>query len=101
MQSIYDELQTAMNAELTPKVVDLLVDIADHLIDRGERERAVEILTFALMYPMRSITFEMAEMRFRELEASMCPRVLLDARTLAQELTLEDLVKLIIAEFAE
>ena len=101
MQSIYDELQTAMDAELTPKVVDILVDIADQLIDRGERERAIEILTFALMYPMRSITIELAELRFRELEATLSPRVLLDARTLTQELTLEDLVKLIIAEFAE
>lgn len=101
MQSIFDELQAAMDAELTPKVIDILVEIAEQLCERGEKERAVEILTFALMYPMRSVTYELADWRFRELEAELCPRVILDARVLAQELTLEDLVKLIMTEFAE
>ncbi len=101
MQAIYDELQLAMVAEVTPKVIDILVEISEHLIERGEKDRAAEILTFALMYPMRSVTLELAEMRFRDLEAELCPRVILDARVLVQELTLEDLVKLIIAEHAE
>lgn len=101
MQSIYDELQAAMDAELTAKVIDLLVDIAEHLIERPDRERAVEILAFALMYPMRAVTFDRADAMYRDMESVLCPRVIADAHTLAQELTLEDLVKLIRAEYAD
>jgi hypothetical protein len=101
MQALFDELQAAMDADLTPKVIDILVEFADHLCERGDRERAVEILTFALMYPMRAVTFDLADLRFRELEAELCPRVILDARMLAQELTLEDMVKLIMTEYAD
>lgn len=74
-----------------PAVLDALVGIAQELIDTDEKERAVEILALVLNYPMNRETREVAVYLFDELEAELCPRVIWDARALANDLTLDDL----------
>jgi len=101
VQPLFDELAAAMDAELMPKVIDLLVEIAQHLIERNDKARAVEILSLALLYPMRALTLDLAESLYNDLESELCPRVMSDARDLAELLTLEDMVRLLIAEHAE
>lgn len=101
MQSKFGELQSAMAAEITPKVIDLLVEIAETTIERGDKERAAQILVLALHYPMRLSTLETAEMLLTELEAELCPRVIWDAREQAQIMTLEDMVESVVTEAAE
>ena len=101
MQTLFSELESAMEAEITPKVLDILVEIASTSVARGEKDFAAEILALALQYPMRAETLEEAEALYTALEAELCPRVILDAQEQAQRLTLEDMVARVIAQAAE
>lgn len=101
METLYSELESAMEAEITPKVLDILVDIAEAAIRDGSREFAAEILALALNYPMRIETLENAEMLFTMLEADLCPRAIWDACDQAQRFTLEDMVTHILSRSAE
>jgi len=92
MQLLYIELETAMECELVAKVLDVLVDIAEARIGLGETTEAAEILAVTMEYPMRGVTLERANRMFTDLEMELCPRAITDARALAQELTLEELV---------
>lgn len=95
------ELQTAMDAEITPKVLDILVEIAQEALYHDDKDTAAEILALALQYPMRVETYEQAESMFTALEAELCPRVIYDAWEQAQVITLEDMVAQILAQYAE
>lgn len=98
MQALYVELEAAMESELVVKVLDILVDIAEIDIQLENKSSAVEILSLAMEYPMRSVTYERAVMQFSALECELCPRVIHDARALAQEITLEEMVARILAD---
>ena len=86
------ELESAMEAEITPKVLDILVEIAKEALYRDDKDFAVEVLVLALQYPMRPETLEEAENLFSSLEVELCPRVIHDAWDQAQSMTLEDMV---------
>lgn len=101
MQALYVELEAAMESELVVKVLDILVDIAEIDIQLENKSSAVEILALAMEYPMRSVTYERAVMQFSVLECELCPRVIHDARALAQEITLEEMVARILANADE
>lgn len=77
-------------------VMDTLVRIAELLIEKQEKERAVEILVFVFQYPTRPETHARAETLYLGLEAELCPRVIQDAKTLANDLTLDDLLAAIV-----
>ncbi len=101
METLYSELETAMEAELTPKILDILVDLAEIALTNGDQDTAVEILALALNYPMRVETLERAEAMFSELELELCPRAIWDACDQAQRMTLDDMVLRILRESAE
>jgi GTP1/Obg family GTP-binding protein len=92
MNTLYVELEAAMECELVVKVLDILVDIAALHADNGETTSAAEILALVMEYPVRAVTLERAVDLFDMLERQVCPRVISDARDLAQEMTLDDLV---------
>jgi hypothetical protein len=95
---IMDRYQKALrvavknDALLMIMIMDTLIKMAELMATKGDKERAVEILTIALHYPMRQETRSRAEALYDDLEAELCPRVFADARTLAQEVTLDDLM---------
>ena len=100
METLYSELEAAMEAELTPKILDILVDLAEIALTNGDQDTAVDILALALNYPMRVETLERAEAMFSELELELCPRAIWDACDQAQRMTLDDMVMQILRQSA-
>ncbi len=98
MERFHKTLKIAMKNEALLMVMDTLIKMAELLTEKDEKERAVEILTIALQYPMRQGSKARAETLYYELEAELCPRVMLDARTLADEITLDDLLEVILGK---
>ncbi|MDZ4770298.1 MAG: hypothetical protein SGJ24_14315 [Chloroflexota bacterium] len=92
MQSLYSELESAMESELVVKVLDLLVDIAELNAQNDDKTSAAEIVALVMEYPVRPVTMERAAMLFAMLECELCPRVIYDAHALAQEMTLDEMV---------
>src|SRR4051794_589279 len=97
METLLSELEAAMEAEITPKVLDILVEVAKMSVYHDDKTFAVEILALALEYPMRVETLQEAEQLYADLETELCPRVMLDARAQAQVITLEDIVARVLA----
>ena len=98
MERFHKTLKIAMKNEALLMVMDTLIKMAELLTEKGEKERAAEILTIALQYPMRQGSKMRAESLYHELEAELCPRVMLDAKTLADEITLDDLLEAILGK---
>ena len=101
METLRSELEAAMDAEITPKVLDILVEIAKVSIYHDDKTFAVEILALALQYPMRVETLQEAEQMYTDLETELCPRVIFDAREQAERITLEDMVSQVLAQDIE
>ncbi|HVU13000.1 MAG TPA: hypothetical protein VHD90_17100 [Phototrophicaceae bacterium] len=99
--TLFSELQSAMEAELTPKVLDILVEVARIALYQNDKDYAAEILVLALQYPMRVETLEDAEVLFSTLESELDPKVIDKACALAQLRTLEDMVAYVLATAAE
>jgi hypothetical protein len=98
MEHFHKTLLVAMKNDAFLMVMDTLVKMAEVMIERGEKERAVEILTISLQYPLRETTRSRAVALYDELEAELCPRVVLDAQRLADEITLDDLLAAILGK---
>jgi hypothetical protein len=96
IERLHRTLRVAMRNDAMMMVMDTLVRLTEVLIDKGERERAAELVTIALEYPMRPVTRQKAQHIYLGLEAELCPRVMSDARTLAEEITLDDLLEAIL-----
>jgi hypothetical protein len=101
MATLFVELESAMQAEITPKVLDILIEIAKEARYHDDKEFAVEILVLALQYPMRMETLGEAENMYSSLETELCPRVIRDAWDQAQRMTLEDMVTHVLAHTTE
>ncbi len=101
METLLSELEAAMEAEITPKVLDILVEIAKVSLYHDDKTFAVEILALALQYPMRVETLQEAEQIYSDLETELCPRVIFDAREQAERITLEDMVSRVLAQDAQ
>jgi uncharacterized protein YfaA (DUF2138 family) len=96
MERFHKTLRIARKNDAMLMVMDTLIKMAELLVEKNEKERAVEILTIAMEYPMRAGSQKRATALYLELEAELCPRVLLDAKTLANEITLDDLLEAMI-----
>lgn len=96
MHTLISELETAMEDELTPKVLDILVEIAKESIYHDDKTYAIGLIVMALQYPMREETLAEADALYTDLEAQLCPRVVADAHEQAQRLTLDELVALVL-----
>ena len=101
MHTLFSELEAAMAAELTPKMLDLLVEIARDSVEQDDKEFAAEILALALQYPMHIETLDLAETLFSALETELCPRVIHDACDQAERITLDDMVVRVLEHSAE
>jgi hypothetical protein len=101
METLFSELEAAMDAEITPKVLDILVEVAKISIYHDDKTFAIEILALVLQYPMRIETLQDADQLYIDLELELCPRVIFDAREQAERITLEDMVARVLAKSAE
>ena len=101
METLFSDLEAAMEAEITSKVLDILVEVAKVSIYHDDKTFAVEILALVLQYPMHIETLQEAEQIYSDLESQLCPRVIFDAREQAELLTLEDMVARVLAKAAE
>jgi hypothetical protein len=101
MKYYRDALKTALELGAIPSAINALVGIAETFMERGDGERAAEILALVLCYPMTSDTRDVAEDLFMDLESRLCPRVIWDARARCEEITLDDLASEILGEVAE
>ena len=93
---LHRTLKVALRNDAMMMVMDTLVRLTEVLIDKKEKERAAELLTIAMEYPMRTVTRQKAEQIYLDLEAELCPRVMSDAKALAQEITLDDVLAAIL-----
>lgn len=98
MERFHKTLAVAMKNEALLMIMDTLVKMAEVMIDKGEKERAVEMLTISLQYPMRPATRSRAENLYNDLESELCPRVMVDAKALAEDITLDDLMEAILGK---
>jgi hypothetical protein len=101
MKQHCDRLKSAITLGAVPAAINALVCIAEELIARGETERAADVLALVLCYPMSRDTRDLAECLFTTLESTTCPRVILDAKNRAEDLTLDDLALEILGDLAE
>lgn len=101
MTTLIVELESAMQAEILPKVLDILVEIAKEALYHDDREFAAQVIVLALQYPMRVETLQEAEGMFTSLEMELCPRVIRDAWDQAQHMTLEDMVAYVLEHATE
>jgi len=101
MKQHCDRLKSAISLGAVPAAVNALVCIAEELIARGETERAADVLALVLCYPMSRDTRDLADSLFITLESTICPRVIVDAKARAEDLTLDDLALEILGELAE
>ncbi|MFO7322804.1 MAG: hypothetical protein DIU68_013830 [Chloroflexota bacterium] len=95
-----DALKTAINLGMVNAALNALVSIAEMFVERGDTERAANILALVLCYPMSQRTGKRARELFSDLEQTVCPRVIADARSRAELLTLDDLASEVLAETA-
>lgn len=71
--------------------LDKLTDAAALLVEQGITDRAAFVLAYVLRFaPADSDLYAIADELFDELEASICPRVILDAREWAASASLPD-----------
>lgn len=91
MRHYCEALKAAIEVGAVPAAIEALVGIAETLVERGELDRSVEILTLVLCYPMHRETRELAEAMLLDLEAEVSPRVIEDAKARCDELTLDDM----------
>jgi hypothetical protein len=96
IERLHRTLKVALRNDAMMMVMDTLVRLTEVLIEKREKERAAELLTLALEYPMRPVTRHKAEQIYLDLEAELCPRVMADAKALVDDITLDDLLAAIL-----
>ncbi len=98
MGRFHKTLKIALRNDAMLMVMDTLIKIAELLIEKQNTARALEILVFVLHYPLRPDSRLRVEALYTELAADVSSQVLADAETLANDLTLDDLLAAIIGE---
>jgi len=97
MDYLCKALKSAMDGEAISLALGTLVEIAEHLVEIGDKEWAAHILAVILCYPLSDYCRERAERLMLDLTSELCPRVIVDAEARAQEITLSDMVTEILA----
>ncbi len=93
METYLATLRVAQKHEAISAMLDTLIRIAESCVENSEKERAAEILALVVLYPLDRYSRTRAEELFLDLKAEICPRVILDAETRAQEITLDEMVE--------
>ena len=74
-------LKAAMVINAVTDALDAMTGVAARWLDRGLTEEAANLLFYVTHHPdVRHDTFDYADERWLELEATICPRVIEDAR---------------------
>lgn len=77
-----------------PSALARVVDIAELRIAAGDTTPAANALAFVMLHPAAGpVIGDRAEDLFLELEATICPRVIVDAQAYARTLTLPKLLR--------
>lgn len=80
------------------EVMDDLTGLASCYMTDGYTQEAADVLAFVLIQSETAVdTYETAQLLFEDLESRICPRVILDAQTLAVSLTLDDVLEYVFA----
>ena len=75
-------LQAAVVIGAAGDALDAMTGIATRFLDRGMTQEAANVLVYVVKHPdVPHYTFDYADEKFMELEATICPRVIEDART--------------------
>lgn len=90
-------LQIAVKHEAVPMMLETLVKVAECLYETDQKDRAAHVVTLALCYPLRMSSRMRAEQIYLALEKELDPVAMQVARELANDLTLDDMVEIIIA----
>jgi hypothetical protein len=96
VEELYTELRVAKDTDAFADVLMALLAIAENLIIEQNKSRAAEILALILEYPMHEALHYHADMLYDDLKLELCPRVIVDAETNAQTMTLDDMVERIL-----
>ncbi len=84
--------------ESLAEVMDALVGLASCYMADGYTQEAADVLAFVLIQPETAVdTCETAQLLFEDLESRICPRVILDAQSLAVSMTLDDVLEYVFA----
>lgn len=79
-----------------------LVQAATLLIDNGITDRAANLLAYVLAQPdVHPTTYNEADLLFDELNQTICPRVIWDAREFAEIASPADVITVLQAALAE
>jgi hypothetical protein len=75
-------LKAALVIEAVPDALDAMTGIAVRWLDQEDRlQEAANVLAYVISHPdVDHATFDDADERFMDLESSICPRVIQDAR---------------------
>jgi len=92
MAELFDMLKMAMLLDAIPNALAAMYAIAEWLAISGEDERAFEIVTMILQYPLHETLRVEAEILYGDLEMGLSPQVIAEANRRAQERTLDDMV---------
>lgn len=86
-------LYAAMQIDAVAEMLDAMTGLAGHYLRQNRTGEATELVAFVLNHDdTDEDTRDTAENLFMELESSICPRVIVDAWTKAQEMQLKDFV---------
>jgi|GEM_PF-1277470 len=86
-------IQAAQSINATHELYDALVGLCGCYIEQGLTQEASDVLAFVLLQNDLAVdTYDTAIEYFEDLESRICPRVILDAKTFAQEVDLEDII---------
>jgi hypothetical protein len=78
----------------TSEVLDALVELAGLLVEREKTTEAANLLAYIMHHPdVPYETYDRADDLWIALEASLCPRVIADAREQARYITLRGVVE--------
>ena len=91
MRELLDNLDFSLRAELVSPMLQTLYEIASVFAAQNQQARAFEILTCIAHYPLPAPMAVSVSTLLDELEFQVCPRVVVDARQRAYEITLDDL----------
>jgi hypothetical protein len=91
MRELLDSLDFSLRAELVAPMLHTLYEIASVLAENSHTARAFEILTCVAQYPLKGALATKVTTLLDELEFQLCPRVIMDARQRADEITLDEL----------
>jgi hypothetical protein len=98
MLRFYRTLKIALRNNAVLMALDTLVRAAEYLIERGEMERAVQIIALVLRYPMPTRLKHRAEHHLLDLESELPEHVIISAKAQTDLLTLEDMVEELLTE---